>query len=158
MQETNGGGVNNRLTDSSWYNRCSSFFIFLHLGWYVVTNRTPTSACLLPTFNVWPNLTFPFFFFFFHLWINDLLRVSPLQKQWFYILCIFIKVLFIRTNIAQSQSLTINDGIFIRSGCEEFQLSWWQSIVLVCKSVIIEQFSRLTLRSKNATLFLMTRM
>ena len=30
---------------------------------------------------------------------------------------------------------------------------YWQSVFLVCKSVVIEPFSRLILRSKNATLF-----
>ena len=43
---------------------------------------------------------------------------------------------------------------FICSGCEELQWSyWWQSALLMCKSVVTEPFSRLTLRSKNATLF-----
>ena len=43
---------------------------------------------------------------------------------------------------------------FIWSGCEELQWRYWrQSVLLVCKSTVIEPFSRLTLRSKNATLF-----
>ena len=46
------------------------------------------------------------------------------------------------------------DEIFVWSGCEELQWRyWWQSVLLVCKSVVTEPFSRLTLRSKNATLF-----
>ena len=43
---------------------------------------------------------------------------------------------------------------FIWSGCEELQWRYrWQSVLLVCKSVVTESFSKLTLRSKNATLF-----
>ena len=45
-------------------------------------------------------------------------------------------------------------SFFIWSGCEELQWRcWWQSVLLMCKSVVTEPFSRLTLRPKNATLF-----
>ena len=84
-----------------------------------------------------------------------------LQKTWFQIELIFIKILFIGTNIAESQSLT--DEIIIILNDEIFYLIWiwgttilrywWQSVLLVCKSIVIEPFSRLTLRSKNAALF-----
>ena len=40
------------------------------------------------------------------------------------------------------------------SGCAKLQWRyWWQSVLLVYKSVVIEPFSRLTLTSKNATFF-----
>ena len=43
---------------------------------------------------------------------------------------------------------------FIWSGCEELQWRyWWQSVLLVCKSVVIEPFFRLTLKSKNENFF-----
>ena len=43
---------------------------------------------------------------------------------------------------------------FIWSGCEELQWRyWWQSVLLVCKSVVIEPFFRLTLKSKNEKKF-----
>ena len=45
-------------------------------------------------------------------------------------------------------------GFFIWSGCEELQgRYWWQSVLLVCKSVVIEPFFRLTLKSKNENFF-----
>ena len=43
---------------------------------------------------------------------------------------------------------------FMWYGCEELQWRyWWQSVLLVCAHEVTEPFSRLTLRSKNATLF-----
>ena len=43
---------------------------------------------------------------------------------------------------------------FVWFGCEELQWRfWWQSVLLVCKSVVTEPFSRLTLRSNIATFF-----
>ena len=57
-------GVESNGCWESWSSNTLSFFIicviFLSLEWYVITNGTPQPACLLPTFNLWPNLTFPF--------------------------------------------------------------------------------------------------
>ena len=44
--------------------------------------------------------------------MNHLFLVFSLQKPWFHVQRMFIKVLFIHTNIVQSQSLTINHGFF----------------------------------------------
>ena len=45
-------------------------------------------------------------------------------------------------------------NFFIWSGCEKLQWRYCcQSVLLLCKSVVIEPFSRLAIRSKNETLF-----
>ena len=41
--------------------------------------------------------------------------------------------------------------VFIWSGCDKLQRRYWlQSVLLVCKSVVIEPFSKMTLRAKTA--------
>ena len=51
--------------------------------------------------------------------------------------------------------MTINMKVFIWSGCDKLQRRyWWQSVLLVCKSVVIEPFSKMTLRAKTAFVFL----
>ena len=121
------------------------------LGQYVITKGTPRPGYLLPAFSLLAKFSFS------HLWINHLFRVSPLQK--FYIQRMFIKVLFMNKNA------DYKFWNFLKFDCKWWNFSiwsgywkiqskyWWQSVLLVCKSVVIEPFWRQTLRSKSETLF-----
>ena len=99
-------------------------------------------------FNLWPSLTFP-------ICESIICFKYPISKNHDFIFraCLskssaYVQVLL---NLKVWQKMM---EFFIWSGCEKLQWKyWWQFVLLMCKSVVIEPFSRLARRSKNAILF-----